>query len=395
MMSEDTAFFDGAASITRQQGYLNTGMMGIIPDSVLTRWLEDLRWYYETGPSWPEVSDFRKSTHAHTKGVLAQFLDAKPDEVQPVVDTTAGMNAVMTSLALEPGDAIIVTDIEHHTGRVPWAYVARAKGLEIVEARAQNGQVTVGEIERLITERTRVISLSHVSFLTGARLDLAGIFELAKAHDIFFLVDGAQSAGALDLKMPELGCDAFAFPAYKWCMGPDGMGGLYVREQAWDRLNPPTITPKSTATMDLSGHYTLRLGASVFADSTPSVAAALGFGYGMTYLMDIGLDVVQAHITALVDRFIAGLGALLGVNLVTPAAPEERAGLVVFELAGFSGADLQRVNQALLDRGWALRLLEEIDALRASFHIFNQPAEVDALLEALDQVMSRGGAGCY
>ncbi len=375
----------------RNLSYLNTGTVAMMPAPVMERLIATMRGYNERGPALPEGRDYRNQALQEARETLAEFLHADVEEVQYVTDTTAGMNAVISSLSLSEGDEIIVSDIEHPVGRVPWAYVADRKRLKIKVVPARDGLVHPEDIQHAVTYRTRAISLSHVSFTTGGRIDLSAIGEIARDSDAVFLVDAAQSVGALDLDLSKAGCDAVAFPGYKWCLGPEGSAGLYVNRRVWDKLQPATVSMGSTANRSVDGDYELKEGAGLYAPSTPGLMEILGLSYSLQYLMDLGMDRVEARIQALTDEFICRLGQVAGVTLISPAGFDRRAGLVSFNLPDLDNMEeMRNTTREFLCSGVHIRVVPRPLAFRASFHVFNDEEDVDRLVKLLETACSVG-----
>jgi len=364
--------------------YLNTGTVAPIPTPVMERLFASTRWYMTLGPDLPEARARRKEELAAARETVARFFGVDREEVVLTTDTTQGMNVVLAGLELKEGDEVIVSDLEHYVGRVPWRYMADRKGLRIVVVEGRGGNLQLEDVEGAITPRTRVISLSHVSFLTGARLPIEEVGALARRKGIFLLVDGAQSAGVLNLNLRDLGCDAFAFPGYKWCLGPEGSAGFFLSRRAWDKVSPMTLALGGTTDFTLDGDYRLEVGAGRFAPSTPGLLENLGLAYSLQLLLDIGLERVEAQARMLTERCIAGLAGISGVHPLTPASFGERAGLVSFQLAGLQAADYARLVDELRNEwGVHLRAIRHLPALRASFHIYNDEEDVDRLLSAV------------
>ncbi len=364
--------------------YLNTGTVGIMPGPVQEKLFSAVRWYYDYGPALPEARERYRKDLQWARRVLTEFIDAEEEEVEFVPDTTAGMNAVIGSLQLEAGDEIIVSDVEHYVGRVLWEYAASHRDIKILVAKAESGRITPAEIEPLLSDRTRVISLSHVSFSTGGRLDIPNIAKMARNRDIFVLVDGAQSAGALDISVADLKCHAFAFPGYKWCLGPEGSGGLYVDRSVWDQLNPPTVALGGTDDIDLDGNYNLTKGARLYAPSTQGYMDTMGLAYALQYLNDIGMDAVERRIRQLTGQFYREAEGIPRVNVVTPREFEQRAGLISFSLEGRGDAEsMRKMAAGFLQSGVHVRVVPRPLAFRASFHVYNDEADVESLLSLL------------
>ena len=365
-------------------GYLNTGTVGIVPGPVQEKLFSSFCWFHDQGPALPDNRDRIREDLASARTILADFLGVEEDEVEFTTDTTAGMNAVIGSLPLNEGDEVVVSDIEHYVGRVPWQYLADTHGIKIVVAESRGGTICGEDIEKAITSRTRVISLSHVSFSTGGRFDIAGIGQLAEQQDIFLLVDAAQSVGALDLQLHDLNCDALSFPGYKWCLGPKGSGGLYINPRAWDKLRPPTVAMGGVESADLNGNYRLTEGPRMFAPSSRGYLDTMGLAFSLQYLNDLGMKKVQSRIKHLTTKFVAEVSKLDAVQLVTPTSFDQRAGLISFTLKNTGDAEKMRdLTRSFLRQGIHIRVIPRPLCFRASFHLYNSETDVDNLVELL------------
>jgi len=373
-------------SAAQRISYMNTGTVGLMPDPVLEKLFGFVRWYNEYGPALPEARERKRNELAEAQNSLAKFLKAEQDEVEFMPDTTSGMNAVISALPLQEDDQVLVTDIEHYAGRVPWAYMADRKGLDVkVLSCIDRGYLTLDDILAAVEDRTRVISISHVSFTTGGRTDLKQLGDYAEEEDIFLLVDGAQSAGALDLDAESMNCDAFAFPGYKWCLGPEGTGGLYINSRVHDYIEPEIIALGGAEEKDLDGNYTLKNGAELFGLSTEGVIDILGLGYSLSYLNELGMDRVQAKIKRLTDSLIDQLVQLPGIKIITPGDFSHRAGLVSFEVDGLDADELKNKVDDMFAEGVHVRTVPRPVAIRASLHIYNDESDIDRFVKLIEK----------
>ncbi len=368
-----------------RMSYMNTGTIGIMPECVLQRLMDYIRWYNDRGPALPSIRENRTERLEAAHATLQSFFGATEDEIQFVTDTTAGMNAIISSLPLVEGDEVLVSDIEHYAGRVPWAYAAKRIGLKVRVVPSRAGVVQLDDIDAAVNERTRVISISHVSFTTGGRCDIPAIGAYARERGIFLLVDGAQSAGALDLDLGELDCDAFAFPGYKWCLGPEGSGALYINSRVHDELDPPTIALGATSERDLDGDYRLRRGARLYAPSTQGVMQPVALGYSLEYLQHLGMEQVESHIEALTSHLIGRLEELPGVEVITPRQFSHRAGLVSFRVPELDQQKMKSAVEAFLTLNLHIRVVPSPLAFRTSLHIYNDEQDISRLIELLHE----------
>lgn len=210
--------------------YLNTGTMGPLPrraGEALVRWTRRL---VEEGRSSRALFEEVLAMRTRLRGELAALLNASAEEIALTTATTDGCNIVLTGLGIGRGDEVVTTDSEHRG--LFGGLLASGATLRIAEISARPAGQALAALEEQMTERTRLIALSHVSWLTGAVLPLR---ELGR-HGIPLLVDGAQGAGAIPVDVKELGCDFYTVSAQKWLLGPESTGALYVASERIDDL---------------------------------------------------------------------------------------------------------------------------------------------------------------
>ena len=297
--------------------------------------------------------------------------------------TTDGMNMGTWGLDWRPGDVIVTTTQEHAGGLGPIYALRDRLGVEIRFAEIEDGSddaLILAAFDRAIIPGTRLVSFSHVLWSTGAVLPVARIADLAHERGALVLVDGAQAAGAIPVSVSELKADAYAFPAQKWLLGPEGMGALYVAPDAVDRLRPAAAGHFSFAAYDSRGMADWQPGARAFEGSEyhrPSLAGmARAIGWMTMY---VGLEFVHRRGAAMARRAADALAAIDGVKLLTPR--HQMASLVTFQIPGWGA-------QAALDelgaRTFAIaRTIVALDALRISPGFFTSDPELDRFLDGV------------
>jgi selenocysteine lyase/cysteine desulfurase len=309
---------------------------------------------------------------------MARLLGAAPEQVAFVKSTSDGLNAVAQSLGLGEGDEVIVApDLEHTNNLYPWLHL-RDRGVLLREVAVRDGAFPLEDALESIGPRTRVVTLSSTSFVTGARADLAAIARACHERGVLLVVDGVQEMGAMALDLPATGVDAMAAATQKMLLASYGLGVLYLSEEHADRLRPPFLTRMSVSwdgqhEADLPSTHTLRRGAPRFEVGNPNFAGLFALDGALSILEDVGMPVVEAHILRLARRLIDGLDAL-GLPLVTPR--DAHAGLVVFRVA-----DAEATATRLADEGIIVAVRR--GAIRASIHVYNDDEDVDRLLAAL------------
>lgn len=308
----------------------------------------------------------------------AALLGARPEQVAFVKSTSDGLNAVAQALQLGAGDEVIVApDLEHTNNLYPWLHL-RERGVVVRELAAPGGAFPLDEAMAMVTPRTRVVTLSSTSFVTGARIDLAEASAACHERGVLLVVDGVQEMGAMALDLPATGVDAMAAATQKMLLASYGLGVLYLSEEHADRLRPPFLTRMSVSwegqhEADLMGEPTLRRGAPRFEVGNPNFAGLFALDGALSILEDVGPDVAEAHILRLARRLVDGLDAL-GLPLVTPR--DALGALVVFRVPD---AEATATRLAAQDIVVAVRR----GGLRASIHVYNDDADIDRLLAAL------------
>ncbi len=325
-----------------------------------------------------------------------RFLNAaEAKEIVFVRGTTEAINLVAQTYGrtrVGRGDEVLITGLEHHSNIVPWQMLCEEKGARLAVAPIDDdGSVDVAALERLLTPRTRIVSIAHVSNALGTILPVKAIVALAHARGIPVLVDGAQAVPHLPVDVRDLGCDFYAFSSHK-IYGPTGVGVLYGRSDLLEAMPPyqgggdmiRSVTFEKT-TYNALPHK--------FEAGTPNIAGGIGFGAALDYVTGIGLDRIEAHERDLLAYATARLQDIEGLRIVGTA--REKAGVLSFVLEGVHPHDIGTV----LDReGIAIRtghhcaqpVMDRFGlpaTARASFGLYNTRGEVDVLAAAIHDVI--------
>ncbi len=328
---------------------------------------------------------------------VAGFINAPhASEVVFTRNTTEAINLVAAAWGrkfLRPGDEIVITLMEHHSNIVPWQLIARDTGAHL---RAipflPDGTLDLDAARTLIgSGRVRLVAVVHMSNVLGTINPVAELAELAHAAGALLLVDGAQSVPHLPVDVQALGADFLAFSAHKM-LGPTGVGVLWARRALLEAMDPYQGGGSMIATVAVEGSTWAEV-PQKFEAGTPNIADVVAFGAAIDYLRDLGMDAVRAHEIALTRYALDALRALPGVRVVGPLEATARGGIIAFSYADLHPHDVSQV----LDRyGIAVRAghhctqplhralnLEVQATTRASFYIYNDRDDVDALVEAL------------
>ena len=334
----------------------------------------------------------RRATEAYegARERIARWLNAAgPHEVVWTRGTSEALNLVAFSLGegMDPGDEVVVSEMEHHSNLVPWQLLARRRGIRLRHAGlTDDGRLDLDHLASLLGARTRVVSLPHVSNALGTINPVQEIGALVRgSSDALFVLDGAQGAPHLPLDVRALGCDAYAFSGHKMC-GPTGIGGLWARGDLLETM-PPYQGGGEMIERVFREYSTWAEAPHKFEAGTPNIAGAVGLAAAVDYLEGVGLDAIHQHEMALTRRTISLLSEVEGLRVLGPTDPEQRAGVVPFVLDGTSAQDVATILDA---QGIGVRAGHHCAQLvvdrfgvsatvRASFYLYNSAEEVERL----------------
>jgi cysteine desulfurase/selenocysteine lyase len=294
---------------------------------------------------------------------------------------------------LKPGDRILLSEMEHHSNLVPWQLVAKATGAQLAFLGVTDeGELDLGDLERLLAPPTKVASLTLMSNVLGTITPISEIAQQAKGRGVLVVVDGAQAVPHLPVNVQTLGCDALAFSAHKM-LGPTGVGVLYAREELLEAMDPFLGGGEMISDVQLTSATWNEIPWK-FEAGTPNIADVIAFGEALRYLERLGMAAVRQHEQELTAYALKRLAAVEGLTLYGPRDVAKRGGAVSFNLNGLHPHDVGTVLDA---EGIAIRaghhcakpLMRRLGVAataRASFYIYNTPEEVDGLVEALEVV---------
>jgi len=333
-----------------------------------------------------EATDLYESTRKR----LADFLGAPHSEsVIFTRNTTESINLVAQTWGLESiqeGDEIVVSELEHHSNLVPWMTLARRKKAKLRHIPLlEDSRFDYDRLDEVIGERTKIVSIAHMSNATGTIHDIKRIGQAAKKAGAIFVVDGAQGACHLPVDVMDIGCDFYAISAHKM-LGPTGVGALYGRKDLMESMPPFLGGGDMILTVSKDSFVPDGL-PNKFEAGTPNIAGVVAFAIALDYLQKIGLEKIHAHERALIEYAIDEIGKIPGVNIYGTNHLDERGGILSFNIEGVHAHD---VGTILDEEGIAIRaghhcaepfmkLCEISGTARASFYLYNGPEDVDAL----------------
>ncbi len=324
---------------------------------------------------------------------VRRFINAKStQEIIFTRGTTTSINTVAYSYGrdnLKPGDEIVITPMEHHSNIIPWQQTAKATGATLKYIPLQeDGTISLKDVKETVTNNTKIVAMMHVSNVLGSINPIKEITEIAHEHGAVMLVDGAQAAPHMRVDVQDLNCDFYAFSGHKMG-GPTGIGVLYGKKDILNKMEPVEFGGEM---IDFVGLYesTWKELPWKFEGGTPIIAGAIGLGAAIDFLESVGLEEIEAHEKKLAQY---ALDRLQSIDGVTVYGPQERAGLVTFNLDDVHPHDVATVLDA---EGIAVRAghhcaqplmkwLEVSATARASFYMYNTKEDVDAFVDGLQK----------
>ncbi len=364
--------------------YLNTGSVGPMPAETAAAMAEIAEYERDLGRAHPDYFLESLARMDEARAGVAAILGTDVGAVGLTHSTTDAMNAA-TLLPDWRAGGRVVTSAHEHQGGVGPLYALRDRNgvdLEFVDAGADgDDDRTVAAFEAAITPDTRLVSISHVLWTTGAVVPVAAIAKLAHARGAFVVVDGAQAAGAIPFRFDELGVDAYAVPAQKWLLGPEGMGALVVDPDSIERLVPALGGWFTFERVDSAGEARWWGDARRFEATGFHRPSVVGMARSIGWLsMFVGLEFVYRRGLAMASAAAARLAATPGVTVLTPR--HAMATLVTFRIAGWPAA---AALEELGSRVFAVaRTIDSLDAIRISVGFFTTEDELERLAQAIE-----------
>jgi len=354
--------------------YLNTAALGPTTRSVLERTLQ----------AWNELESDpvtmaygNGAVHAATdtaREQIAGLINCTADELLITRSATAAMNSLALGMSFSRGDRVLTTDVEHEGGTNGWFYLRRRAGVEVdlvtIGPTDHDVGAILGRLERAMTAETRVVFVSHVISATGLRLPVQQIAALARRRGIVSIVDGAQAAGAIDLDVRSLGCDAYVGTGHKWIMGPKGTGFAYINKESATSIQPIEWEQGKRFVCGSTGVGSLPL--------------VIGLGEAARAMKARGMRAVEERTVSLRNRAYAGLATIPRITLYSPPPGPLASSLVAFRLP--DAVDSREFRDRLLGKyKLVVKVAEKrwFNGTRLSPHIFNTESEIDDAVDVI------------
>ena len=357
--------------IFEKQVYVNSCSQGALSDHVRAAYEAYLRDWDERGAPW----DYWVERTEAARAAFARLINADPDEVAVTTSLSAGVAALASGLRFAgPRHRVVLTDWEFPTIGQIW-HAQEARGARVVHVREdESGQIHPKSFRSVIDEETKLVSVTHVCYRNGAKLDVESVVRIAHEHDVPVLLDAYQSIGSFPVDVRALGVDFLACGTLKYLLGSAGLGFFYCRRELWDQAWPTAtgwFADENIFAMDIHD-YSPAHNARRFQSGTPPIPSIYAGIAGIELMEEIGIGATQKHVRKLTELLIEGVDEL-GGTVVTPRDPNRRGALVCVK-----STDAERLVAELAKEGIVTSSRD--GNLRVSPHAYNTPEDIKAVL---------------
>lgn len=372
--------------------YLDNGATTFKPKCVIDKMTE----YYTKYSANAHRGDYDISykvdvEYENARKLVSRFINAEMDEVVFTSGATESLNMIASGFfehILEPGDEVLITLSEHASNVLPWFMLARKNGIIVKNIELDsNLHVTLNNVIKAITPNTKVISLAHITNVVGDIRPIKEICEYAHEHNIFVVVDGAQSVPHIKTNVKDLDCDFLSFSAHKMC-GPTGLGVLYGKHELLENLVPINYGGGMNESFDSVDEVYLKDLPTRLEAGTPNIASVIGFGEAIKYLNNVGMDNITIHEIKLKKYLIEKLKTIPHINIVND---ECDSGIIAFNVDGVFAQDvayfLNKYHICVRAGNHCAKILKSAigvkNTVRISMYFYNTYEECDKVYELL------------
>ena len=334
-----------------------------------------------------------KAAFERTYDAIAELINCDRSEIALVENATVGWQMAFYGMRFETGDRILTVEAEYAANVIAYLQVAKRTGVKIdFVSSDDSGQMDVAALEKMIDDKVKLISVTHVPTNGGLINPAAEIGKVARKHGIPYLLDACQAVGQIPVDVEEIGCDMLSVTGRKYLRGPRGTGFLYVRKGFMDQLEPPFLDMHGAEWISID-QYEMRDDARRFENWEFNVAAVIGLGVAVDYLLDLGIKETSARLCALAATAREKLAALPAITVQDIGA--KKGGIVTFTHAEKSANEIKAllagkaVNVSVTNLSSTRYDLEKRgleSMVRASFHYYNTEEEIDQLITALEAI---------
>jgi selenocysteine lyase/cysteine desulfurase len=315
----------------------------------------------------------------NVRRIAARFINARPEEIAFVKNTSEGISFVANGLNWNTGDNVVTTGVEFPANVYPWMNL-RARGVSVRMVPEEDGRVPLERVMELVDSRTRLVTISAVQYASGHRTDLASLGNFCNEKGIFFCVDAIQALGAVPIDVRKMHIDFLSADGHKWLLAPEGAGIFYCRDELLTHLRPTTVGWLCMKGAEDFGHYQFEFhdDARRFDSGAYNVAGIAGLGGSLELLEKVGVDKIYEKLVRLTDQLADGVRAK-GYRLISSRRPQDKSGIVSF----FTDTHDPEAIRKHLRAEHRLIISVRDKRLRASPHFYNTPEEIQQLIDLL------------
>ncbi len=367
--------------LTNSRTYFNTAGLGAAPKVVVDT-------LQQKTIDMATIADTHHRYIEKNREKVAEFLGTEASSIAFTRNTTESINLAAQSIPLEPGDEVLLSTHEHIGGAAPWLALKEKKGITVKLFDLDlTGNNNLELFQQHITNKTKVVCLSHITCSTGLVLPIKAIIDYCRQHSIISCIDGAQAVGMVPVDLSALQPDFYAFSGHKWLLGPIETGGLFIHKSTLDKIAPPFTGAYSIDSYDLPAQlleYNKR--AEMMEYGTRNAAQIAALGSAIDFLTAIGIEKIESRGRGLAEQLKTGLNKNSKVELLTPANPHYSASIVTFKIKDIPYLKVQET----LGKEHKMRVRGvyegQIDAIRISCAIYNSPDEINTLVDAIGKI---------
>ncbi len=381
MLNQDIVFFDNGATTLKPKCVVEA------MNKYYTEYTSNIhRGDYDAAIKTNELYD-------DTRNVVAKFLNCRSDEVIFTSGTTMSINMVIFGYMeknLKSGDEVLLTKSEHASNILPWIKLSEKTGIVLKYMELDdNYSLTVDSVLKAITEKTKVISIAHVTNVIGDVRDISAIGDICRSKGILFCVDGAQSVPHMAVDFKNSNIDFLSFSGHKMC-GPTGIGCLVVRNKYLSQMEPLYYGGGMNNFFESDGSYELKKGVTKFEAGTPPIAEVIGLREAILYLMKIGMDNIHNHEVELKKYLVQEMKKIKNIKIYNE---NSKSGILAFNIEGVFAQDssvyLNNYNIYVRAGNHCAKMVkDEIgvkNTVRVSMYLYNTKEDVDKLIKVLKQ----------
>ena len=376
--------------------YMDSASTSLTPEPVLETMLKYYREYNaNVGRGVHRLSQMAQQRYNDAHKKVASFIGAQEGDLIFTRNTTESINMVARGLRWRRGERVVTTLAEHHSNFLPWLRLKKeGVDLEVIKPD-KNGSFDVSDFERAIDTRTRLVAVTHLTNVLGTVLPVKEISEICRNRGAMLLVDGAQAFPHMPINVKALGCDFLCFSGHKM-LGPKGTGVLWTRQE----IEPLLVGGGMVEDVSAEGFKTKK-GYEGFEAGTPNISGGIGLGRAADYLVEAGMDEVEAHEGKLASRLLDGLCEIRGVDVYGSSNTKDRSGIVSFTVRGLAPHDvalmLDHASNIMVRSGHhcCIPLMRHLGlkegTVRVSLYLYNTKEEIDRLLGTVEDIAKMVG----